>query len=114
MGLFNENLLRKFLQKVLITGKKKTSVEFKRELTFRDDDIEIVTEFHSDKVQTKLLSAHIASDATSIYVANSNVFQQSVLLPWIPLDKFCMTFNEKGQACVRVNIKPGDISVKES
>lgn len=114
MGLFNENLLRKFLQKVLITGKKKTSVEFKRELTFRDDDIEIVTEFHSDKVQTKLLSAHIASDATSIYVANSNVFQQSVLLPWISLDKFCMTFNEKGQACVRVNIKPGDISVKES
>ena len=44
----------------------------------------------------------VGSDATSIYVANSNTFQESVLLPWVDLRDHVPALNESG----RVELPP--------
>lgn len=85
IGRYDANLVRSTLQKVLITGKPRTDVRFRREIRFSEAGITIRDHLDArgSKVQFKRLA--IGSDATSIYVANSNTFQESVLCPWIDL-----------------------------
>lgn len=79
IGRFSANLTRSLLQKILITGKPKTEFRFKRTLKLEDDRV-IVTDYIPEHVPLKRIST--GSDATSIYVANSNVYQESVLCRW--------------------------------
>ncbi len=83
IGRFNANLTRHLLQKILITGKPKTQFRFKRTLRLESDRV-IVTDFVPRDMPLKRLSA--GADATSIYVANSNVYQESVLCRWRHVD----------------------------
>ena len=79
-GRFIPNVTRSIIQKLLITYKTRTKFRFKRVFKFNDDFVEIIDEL-PDPVPFKRVS--IGTDATSIYVANSNVFQESVLrVPW--------------------------------
>lgn len=80
VGRFHPNLLRSLIQKMLITGKNRTSYPFTRTLEFNNNSLTIRDEF-PEAVPFRRLSA--GSDATSIYVANSNVYQESVVrIPW--------------------------------
>ena len=79
IGRFNANLTRSIVQKIAITGKPKTSYRFKRVISVNSKEVK-VTDFISENMPLKRLS--IGSDATSIYVANSLVFQESRLTPW--------------------------------
>jgi hypothetical protein len=76
IGCLAPNLIRSFVQKLLITDKPRTPYRFSRMIRFRDGEVEIVDKI-KDPMQLKRLS--VGSDATSIYVANSNVYQESVL-----------------------------------
>ncbi len=82
LGRFNPNLVRSTLQKVLITGKPRSKARFSRRITFEERSIVIRdhVSLEGDVFDLKRLSR--GTDATSIYVANSNTFQESVLLPW--------------------------------
>lgn len=85
VGRFFPNLLRSLVQKLLITGKNRTDYKFKRTITFENDGVSLVDEI-PQAVALKRLSA--GSDATSIYVANSNVCQESTIrIPWQHADK---------------------------
>lgn len=86
LGRLAPNLLRSTLQKVLITGKPRTDYRFRREFRFTPDAIIIESEMEMPQGVARLKRLSIGSDATSIYVANSNVYQRSVLLPWQELD----------------------------
>jgi hypothetical protein len=79
VGRFNANLVRSTLQKILITGKPTTGFEVSRTIEFLDDRVVV-----EDRVPVgvPLRRLAVGSDATSIYVANSNVYQESVLCPW--------------------------------
>jgi len=80
VGRFFPNLLRAAVQKLLITGKKRLPWRFRRTLRFDPDAVRIADEIPGP-IPLRRLSA--GSDATSIYVANSNVYQESVLrVPW--------------------------------
>ena len=79
IGRFNANLTRSIVQKIAITGKPKTSYRFKRVISVSSKEVK-VTDFIPENMPLKRLS--IGSDATSIYVANSLVFQESRLTPW--------------------------------
>lgn len=83
IGRFNANLTRSLLQKILITGKPKTKFRFKRRVKLLDDRVE-VTDYIPADVPLRRLS--VGADATSIYVANSNVYQESVLCKWRHID----------------------------
>lgn len=81
LGRFAPNLVRFLLQKLLITGKKRTAFRFARTIAFDDAAITIEDEL-PDAVPFESLSA--GADATSIYVAASNPYQEAILRrPWM-------------------------------
>ena len=86
VGRFGAHLVRQILQKVLITGKPRTEATFTRRLVLGADDVTVDDTLDIRGVQDVTVADVVAgSDATSIYVANSNTFQESVLLPWHPV-----------------------------
>lgn len=84
VGRFAANLVRRLLQKILITGKTRTAIRFRRRIRFAEEQIEIEDELELPP-GVELEALAFASDATSIYVANGNAYQRSVLLPWTDL-----------------------------
>lgn len=98
LGRFASNLLRKILQKILITGKPRTDYRFSRKFTLGEDRIEIEDSIQRPMGSVEFVSLHLGSDATSIYVANSNVYQESVLLPWQDLGAIVPELNSRGEA----------------
>lgn len=97
LGRFAPNLLRALLQKVLITGKPRTDWFFSRRFEFHEDRILITDALSHKPGGRRLRRLHAGSDATSIYVANSNVFQRSVLVPWVELSSLCQEVNSGKQ-----------------
>lgn len=95
VGRFGANAVRSILQTILITGKPRTEVTFERTIKLEEGDI-IVNDV-IDTSATDVTVAEIArsSDATSIYVANSNTFQESVLTPWHDLTRHAGELNKK-------------------
>ncbi|GJQ28470.1 MAG: hypothetical protein HBSAPP03_03540 [Phycisphaerae bacterium] len=79
VGRFNANLTRSMLQKILITGKPTTPFRFERTVEFMPDRVIVIDRIDASAPITRLA---VGADGTSIYVANSNVYQESVLCPW--------------------------------
>ncbi len=108
VGRLGPDTVRSILQKVLITGKPRTEVKFERSFEFTDESIKIsnaIDATHEPKTFTELATG---SDATSIYVANSNTFQESVLLPWNDLSEHLRALNRirKVEFDVEVELAP--------
>ncbi len=97
LGRFASDFLRRVLQKILITGKPRTPYRFTRRLVFSDDQVQIEDEIIKPPETSEFVSLHAGSDATSIYVANSNVYQSSVLLPWRDLTDRVPELNAAGR-----------------
>jgi hypothetical protein len=101
IGRWNPNLVRATLQKILITGKAPLPLAFRRTVVFGDERIEITDEIRSlGKKGIRLKRLAASSDATSIYVANSNVYQDSVLTPWVFFEDEVKTFNSKWRVTI--------------
>ncbi len=106
LGRFAPNLLRALLQKKLIVGKPRTDYRFAREIEFGEEGITVRDELRRPPDAPRIASVHAGSDATSIYVANSNVYQESVLLPWRSLGRgFLRRLNESGQARATLRLR---------
>jgi hypothetical protein len=85
IGRFNANLTRSMIQKIAITGKTRSKYKYIRKIKIFDDKI-IVKDYIDDKLPVERLS--IGSDATSIYIASSQVYQESRLCRWQNTDWF--------------------------
>ncbi len=84
-GRFFPDLIRKLLQKMLITGKQPAPFRFERVFRWKEGGgIEV-----EDKVEAgsweNVESAGIGGDQTSIYVVMSRTFQAGQLQPWFNL-----------------------------
>jgi hypothetical protein len=108
VGRFAPNLTRSLLQKILITGKPKAPATFRREIVLRDDAIEVTDEIAlAERLAggsggaSRVTDVAFGPDATSIYVANSNTFQRSVLLPWAFDAEAVASLNTSGRATIR-------------
>jgi hypothetical protein len=98
-GRLCPNLLRQILQRALIMGG--TAVPIVYERRFRWGPPLSVTDHITVLDQRwRLARLFVASDATSIYVAASNVFQPSALLPWMDVSSFLKEFNPQEGICV--------------
>lgn len=97
IGRFNANLVRSLLQKKLITGKAPTGLRFRRRVRCLPDRVEILDEVRGSGGE-RLRRLSSGSDGTSIYVANSNTFQRSRLLPWMHFPEAAEDFNRDGVA----------------
>lgn len=96
VGRFHANLVRSTLQKILIVQKAPLKIRFRRRFEIGDDAITVTDEVRKPRsIRFRRLSA--GTDATSIYVANSNTYQESVLVPWTHFEKAEVAeLNEKG------------------
>ena len=76
LGRFFPNVLRALLQRLLITGKKRTDLHFERTIECGKGLLRVTDHIPTGASFTRL---SIGSDATSIYVAASNVYQESTI-----------------------------------
>ncbi len=84
-GRFKPDLVRKLLQKVLITGKKSAPFRFRRRLEVGTAGVLHVTDHISGDSWNDVAAAAIGCDQTSIYVVMSRTFQRAQLQPWTDL-----------------------------
>ncbi|MGB3615612.1 MAG: hypothetical protein WBA10_17590 [Elainellaceae cyanobacterium] len=84
VGRFFPNLVRRLLQKVLITGKAAAPFQFERQFQWRDDQWHITDTVAAERWDD-VVAAGIAPDQTSIYVVMSRTFQPGQLPPWLDL-----------------------------
>jgi hypothetical protein len=103
LGRYNPNLVRTTLQKILITGKPRTTIGFTRRVELTDAEIRIHDTLEGNG-STKLERLAIGSDATSIYVANSTNFQESMLMPWTDQTEAVAAFNRDGRVELPVRV----------
>lgn len=80
-GRFFPNLVRKLLQKLLITGKSDAPFRFERTLRWKDQKLSIHDRIEGED-WTSVDHAAIGGDQTSIYVVMSRTFQATQLQPW--------------------------------
>jgi hypothetical protein len=100
IGRWAANLVRRALQKILITGKTHTAIHFRRRIHFESRFVEIEDEIELPP-GAELTDLALASDATSIYVANSNAYQASVLNPWVDLGDRLEALNRERRLVLR-------------
>lgn len=82
VGRFFPNLIRKLLQKMLITGKKAAPFRFQRKLSWDDGKLHV-----EDKLETRngwgaVHTVGLGAAQTSIYVVMSRTYQSGQLQPW--------------------------------
>ncbi len=97
IGRVAPNLLRLLLQKVLITGRKSAPYSFERTLTWNDaGELTVRDRVEADSGAPPLERVLASTDATSIYVATSNLWQNASLLPWSALPSLASGLRETG------------------
>lgn len=93
IGRFFPNLIRKILQKVLITGKKNAPFKFRRSLEWHEGQWCVRDELKAQSWQG-VIKVGIGGDQTSIYVVMSRTFQRGQLQPWLDLTDEIKTLNK--------------------
>jgi hypothetical protein len=85
VGRFFPDLIRKLLQKLLITGKKPAPFEFKRRIAWgQGNELEVTDELRAER-WSDAESVGIGPAQTSIYVVMSRTYQAGQLQPWADL-----------------------------
>ena len=84
LGRFFPNLIRRILQKILITGKQSTPYQFSRVLVWQGDGWQI-TDCLTAESWANVVGADIGCDRTSIYVVMSRTFRPGQLQSAIDL-----------------------------
>ena len=82
VGRFFPNLIRKLLQKMLITGKNDAPFRFQRSFQWQDGHWTLRDTLTATGGWNNVLTAGIGCDQTSIYVVMSRTFQPGQLQPW--------------------------------
>jgi len=83
-GRMFPNLIRRILQKLLITGKDSAPYAFKRRFFWQSDELTVEDELSAqDWGNVKMVA--IGCDQTSVYVVMSRTFQHGQMLGWIDL-----------------------------
>lgn len=84
LGRFFPNLIRKILQKILITGKEETGMYFQRSFCWENETI-VIQDHLTVPSWEAIKKMGIGGDQTSIYVVMSRTFQPHQLQPWLDL-----------------------------
>jgi hypothetical protein len=104
VGRCNPNWLRRLIQKLFITGKAVTGATFTRTIRFTADSIEM-----TDAIDLHGLGRPKAvvavPESTSIYVASSNSFQTSNLLPVRHLEPLLAALQTQGRGSETFSVK---------
>lgn len=81
VGRFFPDLIRKLLQRVLITGKKPAPLTFQRQVQWTGSTLEVADELRAASWGT-VDAVGLGASQTSIYVVMSRTYQAGQLQPW--------------------------------
>jgi len=98
VGRWGSNAVRRVLQRFLITGKRQDPMKFKRSILF-GGQVVLVDEIWRDSRRDSgrnVKEMYAGTDHTSIYVAASQSYQESCLLPWVDYAEFREELNREG------------------
>ncbi len=84
VGRYFPDLIRKVLQRILITGKKPAPLGFLRRLAWSGDRLRVSDELTAPAWE-KVRAVGIGASQTSIYVVMSRTFQPGQMQPWLDL-----------------------------
>jgi hypothetical protein len=84
IGRFFPNLIRKLLQKMLITGKKSAPFQFVRTIAWEGSRVRVDDELFAHS-WAEVREIGIGAAQTSIYVVMSRTYQAGQLQPWLDL-----------------------------
>ncbi|MEI8233668.1 MAG: hypothetical protein WCH57_03170 [Verrucomicrobiota bacterium] len=84
-GRLNPDLVRKLLQKLLITGKSNAPFAFRRTLRWEGGRLKVSDEVTSAARWSAVRAAGLGASQTSIYVVMSRTYQPGQLQPWLDL-----------------------------
>ena len=84
VGRFFPNLIRRILQKILITGRQTAPYQFNREFSWQGDCWQVTDRLTAESWDN-IVSADIGCDRTSIYVVMSRTFEPGQLQPSLDL-----------------------------
>jgi len=103
LGRFAPDLLRRLLQRLLITGKEPQPVRFRRRLDWSDPAaVEVVDELEAaPEVRGRVVRLLLSTDATSIYVATSNLWQDASRLCWEERPEAVHALRDRGRVEIR-------------
>lgn len=90
VGRFFPNLIRKLLQKLLITGKTPAPYKFHRQLKWQAGQWIVMDDLKAEDWRS-VTAAAIGVDQTSIYVVMSRTYQAGQLQPWLDLTEHVST-----------------------
>lgn len=93
VGRFFPDLIRKLLQKLLITGKKPAPLRFSRRLVWEGEALRVSDELSADS-WASVKAVGLGSAQTSIYVVMSRTFQSGQMQPWQDLTPQMKALNE--------------------
>lgn len=101
IGRHYPDLVRKILQKILITGKSTAPFRFHRTLRVDEDGCLEVEDLVEAEDWRAVEEAAIGVDQTSIYVIMSRVFQPAQMLPWQDLTPLLDSLSKNSQLAVK-------------
>ena len=84
LGRFDPDRVRKFLQRMLISGAEVAPFRFSRTFTWRGEELHVLDELTADS-WSDVHAVGIGPAQTSIYVVMSRTFQAGQLQPWLDL-----------------------------
>lgn len=99
IGRFSSNLVRRALQRLLITGKRQAPIRFRRRLTWRGGTWHVRDEVETDRWD-RVRAIGIGGHQTSIYVVMSRVFQEGQMQPWCDLTPLIRHLTRRGRLVV--------------
>ena len=101
VGRWCRTLVRRLLQRQLITGRRTSPVLHTRRIEFTCEGLCRVTD-HIQLLDHSLRMRRMAfaSDLQAAYVAAANVYQESILRPWSDLSEYVDELNERGQVSI--------------
>ncbi|MCX7869868.1 MAG: hypothetical protein N2322_07950, partial [Terrimicrobiaceae bacterium] len=95
-GRFFPDLVRRVLQRLLITGKSAAPFQYRREVVWEAGGALRVRDEVRGPDWSRVAEAAIGCAQTSIYVVMSRTYQASQLLPWARLDAELAAARESG------------------
>jgi len=100
VGRIAPNLVRKALQKVLITGRRLAPLTLERKIDWSTDTPVVTDTVTKHPGAPTLERLYRSTDATSIYVATSNAAQEGALLPWEDLSAHLGSLEKDGSMTI--------------
>ena len=98
-GRMFPNLIRRMLQKLLITGKNDAPFDFRRRFVWRTNELTVEDELSAQDWKEVEATA-IGCDQTSIYVVMSRTFQHGQMLGWTDLTEHMKALKPQQKLCL--------------